>query len=149
MEKLRRLVVEQDIDIVALTETNRNWKLESNENNIWEAMKRWKPEARTYAAHNVHDINDKIQQYGGVSMSIFGKLTRHKQQYGTDERGLGRFSWVTTAGTDNHKTTFISAYCPNESNLEGSVWTQQLTAMDDQPTVPNYVPKKRQVRLAV
>ena len=138
MEKLRRLVVEQDIDIVALTETNRNWKLESNENTIWEAMKRWKPEARTYAAHNVHDINDKIQQYGGVSMSIFGKLTRHKQQYGTDERGLGRFSWVTTAGTDNHKTTFISAYCPNESNLEGSVWTQQLTAMDDQPTVPNY-----------
>ena len=68
MEKLRKIVVEHEVDIVALTEVNRNWTLESNKNTIWEAMKRWKPEAQTYAAYNKHNVNGNIIQYGGVAI---------------------------------------------------------------------------------
>ena len=52
MEKLRNFVQQHQIDILSLTETNRNWSQEIEENTIWTAIRKWRSEARTYAAYN-------------------------------------------------------------------------------------------------
>ena len=40
------------MDILTLSETNRNWDREPDENTIWSAIRKWKSTARTYAAIN-------------------------------------------------------------------------------------------------
>ena len=52
MEKLRRIVIQQEVDILALTELNKRWSKVNEENTIWNAMRRWRKEGRTYAAYN-------------------------------------------------------------------------------------------------
>ena len=131
MEKLRNFVQKHQIDILSLTETNRNWTQETEENTIWNAIRKWRCEARTYAAYNKLEKSREKQQYGGVALTLFGESVRHKQTHGTDERQLGRWSWTTLNGRAQHKTLMISAYCPCPSTGDKSVWTQQLTAMQE------------------
>ena len=42
MEKLRRQVITQDVDILALTEVNKRWSVVPEENTIWSAINKWK-----------------------------------------------------------------------------------------------------------
>ena len=129
METLRKFTITHKVDILALTETNRNWDKETEEYTIWNAIRKWKSEARTYAAHNRTDKSATKLQYGGTSISLFENTVRHKQTHGVDERRLGRWTWTTLGGKDNQNTVIISAYCPCPSTGELSVWTQHLTAM--------------------
>ena len=64
METLRNFTIKQKVDILALTETNRNWDNELDKNTIWSAIRKWKSEARTYAAHNRLDKTSTHRQYG-------------------------------------------------------------------------------------
>ena len=55
MEKLRKTVIKQEVDILALTELNKRWSAIEEENTIWTAMRRWRKQGRTYAAYNKLD----------------------------------------------------------------------------------------------
>lgn len=109
MEKLRNFVIKHKIDILSLTETNKNWAKITDEETIWNAIRKWRSEARTYAAYNQLDKNSTKQQYGGTSLSLFGESVRHKQKHGADHRKLGRWTWTTLEGRANKKTLIISA----------------------------------------
>ena len=131
MEKLRNFVIKHKIDILSLTETNKNWAKITDEDTIWNAIRKWRREARTYAAYNQLDKNSTKQQYGGTSLSLFGESVRHKQKHGVDQRKLGRWTWTTLEGRANKKTLLISAYCPCPSHGEASVWTQHLATLQE------------------
>ena len=42
METLRKFTITHKVDILALTETNRNWDKETEEYTIWNAIRKWK-----------------------------------------------------------------------------------------------------------
>ena len=129
MDKLRRTVIKHEIDILALTELNKRWSVIEEEQTIWAAISKWKEHSRTYAAYNKLDQHKSPTLYGGTSLTLFNQMAIRQQQHGVDDRGLGRWTWVATAGRNNCKTMIISAYCPCISHGPSSVWTQHLDAM--------------------
>jgi hypothetical protein len=129
MDKLRRIVIKQEVDILALTELNKRWSVIEEDETIWAAFSKWTEHSRTYAAYNKLDPHSTPNLYGGTSLTLFNQMAIRQQQHGMDERGLGRWTWITTAGRNNCNTMIISAYCPCQSNGPSSVWTQHLDAM--------------------
>ena len=118
------------MDILALTELNKRWSKVNEENTIWNAMRRWRKEGRTYAAYNRLDQGDTKDLYGGTSVTLFNDVALRKQQHGADPRQLGRWTWATIEGKNNCKTIIISAYCPCKGNGGATtVWAQHLDAM--------------------
>ena len=131
MEKLRRMVITHDIDILALTELNKRWSAIAEENTIWSAITKWKEHARTYATYNRKDPGSSERLFGGTAISIFNENIFHAQDKGMDHRGWGRWNWVELQGKNNMTTTIISAYCPCISDSPNSVWSQHLYGMND------------------
>ena len=129
MEKLRRVVIQHEVDILALTELNKRWKSIDIEETIWSAISKWTEHNRTYATYNKLDPHDSSTLYGGTSLSLFNQMAIRQQQHGEDDRKLGRWTWIKTAGRNNCNTMIISAYCPCKSDGPSSVWTQHLDAM--------------------
>ena len=46
MEKLKKTVIEHSVDLLALIETNKDWRCVPTNNTIWEARKGWKEHRR-------------------------------------------------------------------------------------------------------
>ena len=42
MEKIKKSIIEKDIDLVGLTEVNKDWRNVEYENSIWKATSSWK-----------------------------------------------------------------------------------------------------------
>lgn len=131
MEKLRRLVINHDVDILGLTETNKRWSVIPEENTIWSAVNKWKEHTRTYATYNKTDPGTSEQLYGGTAISVFNENIFHIQNKGEDTRRLGRWNWIELQGKNNFNTTVICAYCPCISSGPHSVWSQHILAMND------------------
>ena len=68
MEKLRKLVIKQEVDILALTELNKRWSKVEEENIILTAMRKWRREGRTYATYNKLDEGVSTELYGGTQL---------------------------------------------------------------------------------
>ena len=98
MEKLRKLVINQDVDILGLTETNKRWSVIPEENTIWSAVNKWKEHTRTYATYNKTDPGKSEQLYGGTAISVFNENIFHIQNKGEDKRSLGRWNWIELQG---------------------------------------------------
>ena len=147
MEKLRKLVIKQEVDILALTELNKRWSKVEEENTIWAAMRKWRREGRTYATYNKLDKGDSTELYGGTSVTLFNDTALRKQQHGEDSRKLGRWTWVTIEGKSQCKTLIISAYCPCKSNGgTTTVWAQHLDAMTEwEPDLPDGIDDPRKL----
>ena len=62
-------------------------------------------------------------------MCGFDDLAYRITSQGQDQRKLGRWSYFSTCGKNNLKTTYITCYCPVKSNNPGSAYSQQLTYM--------------------
>ena len=136
MEKLRKTVIKQEVDILALTELNKRWSAIEEENTIWTAMRRWRKQSRTYAAYNKLDPRKTKELYGGTSLTLFNEVALRKQKNGADPRKLGRWTWTTIEGKNECKTLILSAYCPCRSTNGGptTVWAQHLDAMTEWET---------------
>ena len=128
MEKLRHLVIKQDVDILALTELNKRWSAIDEENTIWTALRKWKHIGRTYAAYNTNDPGSSQTLYGGTSITLFNDLALRKLEHGSDTRNLGRWTWTSIRGKQHTRTFIISAYCPcsNPGGGPDTVWAQHV-----------------------
>ena len=62
-------------------------------------------------------------------MCAFDDLAYRINSQGKDIRNLGRWSYFSTLGGNNLKTTFVTCYCPVKSSNPGSAYSQQLTYM--------------------
>ena len=129
MEKLRTLVIQHDIDVMALTELNQRWSKIHDENTIWRAVKRWKEHVRTFTSYNHKDPGSTPTQYGGTSITLFNKHIHSIFATGSDDRGWGRWTWTKLQGKNNRNTLLISAYCPCINPSANSVWSQHILQM--------------------
>ena len=89
MDKLRRIVIKQEVDILALTELNKRWSVIEEDETIWAAFSKWTEHSRTYAAYNKLDPHSTPNLYGGTSLTLFNQMAIRQQQHGMDERSLG------------------------------------------------------------
>ena len=63
-----------------------------------------------------------LSQYGGVAMLCFDQLAHRSGGSGSDERGLGRWTWMLFRGKNNVRTRIVSAYQPNSAKIQQLFW---------------------------
>ena len=129
MEKLKQLTLNNDIDILALSEVNKDWRTIDYDNSIWGATSSWTEHRRVQVSYNTSATAIKEYQPGGTAMVMFGELTFRISFQSCDPRGLGRWSTLTLTGKQDVHTTIITCYCPTRSKSLGSTFVQQLIYM--------------------
>ena len=130
MEKLKKLILEHNIDITCLTEINKDWRKVEYENTIWGATAGWRDNRRVQVAHNRSvPPGDSEFQVGGTAMLMLGDVTFRISDQGTDFRNLGRWSYITLTGKNDVNTTIFTCYCPCRKTCAGSAFVQHLLYM--------------------
>ena len=128
LEKLKNLVIDYDVDLLMLSETNKDWRVVPSEHSLWAGVRYWKSSCKVQAAWNTfqHPQIQHQSQRGGTAMIAFSDLSYRLCQKSVDSRQLGRWSIMTFQGKRDCKTTAISLYVPTLGTCPGSVFSQHL-----------------------
>ena len=118
-DSIRSFIQKYKVDIMALVETNVNWKRVKKNRTIWDKTRHWFENQRVSVAYNSLDRSGKKYQPGGCSIITQGELALRSDKSGQDERRLGRWAWSSYVGKNRIKMRFISAYVPNKAKQYG------------------------------
>jgi len=98
-------------DIFGLAETNLHWKMLHNSATLYSRLRqKWKY-FKQITSHNSHANLGKTQR-GGTCMATVGQAAYRHHSQGTDQTGLGRWSWMEFRGKNDHATRVYTAYRP-------------------------------------
>ena len=146
MESLKKLCIESDINIVGLTEVNKDWRKVPNENTIWNGTAGWKENRRIQIFQNYHYPSKSEFLVGGTASIIFGEAVFRISDQGADKRNLGRWSYFTITGKNDLKTTFLTCYCPVRGKSTGAAYSQHLIYMaNNKDHIPSHTTCPRQL----
>ena len=81
---------------------------------------------------NEHNPSGSPRQWGGTRVISLGKLKHCSMGSGTDESGLGRWTWAQYRGKNNISLRVVSIYqpCANKDGVT-SVWAQHKAHLQD------------------
>ena len=98
-------------DIFGLAETNVRWDKLYNSSSLYSRVKqRWRY-FKISTSHNIH-ANLGVAQRGGTCTVSHGQAAYRICDRGSDESGLGRWSWLEYRGRQEHITRVYTAYRP-------------------------------------
>ena len=139
MERLKKLVLKNNFDLVCLTEVNRDWRRVDHDNTIWGSTSSWKENRRVQVSQNTSKPpQDSSHLVGGTAMIAFDDLVFPISAQGQDIRNLGRWGSITFNGKQGLKTSIFTCYCPTRNTLPGSVFSQHLTYIaEHRADIPN------------
>jgi len=136
VEKLKQFILSKQVDFVGLTEVNKDWRRVDTENTVWAATAGWTEARRIHTSHNKTLPPQAEFQVGGTLSMCFNELSYRISARGSDDRNLGRWSWMEMNGIGNHFTLIVTAYCPVVSTSPGSCYSQHLTYMAMNSSLP-------------
>jgi hypothetical protein len=73
-------------------------------------------------------LEDKIQ-YGGVGTVASSEIKHSIIKQGKDPSGMGRWTWIRSAGKEGHHVRYVTACRPCKSGGAGSVFQQHVRAL--------------------
>ena len=125
-----RWIQKYDVDGFFGVESNLNWKMMPQDGKLPELF-RSKNAIHTVTGHNTHK-NFGHRQQGGTFGMVFGQLASRVKDVGSNEAGLGCWSWILMQGRDGHKTRIVITYQPCTSNAQqlGTVHAQHWQYLD-------------------
>ena len=129
MHKLKKLVLNNQIDLLSLTELNKDWRKVPYTESIWSALSGWRENKRVQVSTNTFHPALESNLVGGTATCCFSDTVFRISEQGADSRKLGRWSYVVFTGKNNIKTILITCYCPVKGTSPGSAYSQQLTYM--------------------
>ena len=74
LERLKVLTINYDINLVCLTEVNRDWQSIDQNNTIWNGTLSWKEIRRVQVSHNTTKPTTCERLVGGTAMIEFNNL---------------------------------------------------------------------------
>ena len=132
MEKIKKFIIQHNVDIVGLSEVNKDWRRVKQDNTIWNTTKNWREHRRVQVSQNKTSPPGNSEfLVGGTAMAAFDDVVFKICEQGEDFRHLGRWSYITIAGKNNMKTTIFTCYCPNHGKSPGSTYSQHLVYMSE------------------
>ena len=131
LEKLKKILIENNFSYAALTEVNKDWRKTCYRNSIWGATSSWFEQRRVQTSHNTTQQPESEYQVGGTISMAMGELVYRVSSQGSDPRRLGRWSNMTVTGKNDLSTTIITCYCPVKGTCTGSAYVQHLKYMAD------------------
>ena len=146
MERLKKLSIDYNIDLICLTEVNKDWRSVVQNNTIWNGTIGWRENRRIQVSNNVTKPSTGESLVGGTAMIAFDDIVFNISDQGQDHRKLGRWSFVTITGKNNLVTTFVTCYCPVLSHSPGSFYSQNLIYMaENHADMPENITCPRQL----
>lgn len=140
---------EWGVDVVALPETNKNWK-KAWLRNRWksEVQRVWRHSKIVFTSMDVPADPMADYQQGGACMIVTGAWASRVMEHGSDR--LGRWVWATLRGRQQEKMTVVTMYRPNRgspSSGPATVWSQQKSRLQElasEPTSDSTIDPRRQ-----
>ena len=86
MEKLKELCLTYNVDLMALTEVNKDWRKVTTQHTIWEGTKGWKESRRIQVSSNTTQQAVGEFLVGGTAMCAFDEMVFRISSQGYDER---------------------------------------------------------------
>ena len=127
---LKTQLTKHNFDCIGLNELNWNWGKLGQTQQLHSILKRWPWESSaTKTSYIKSDYAGNTQQIGGTATIITEGLTTYIKERGEDERGMGRWSWMTLSSDDEkHKVSILTLYhpCNSSERMLGSAKMQQL-----------------------
>ena len=125
-QELKAVIRHYEVDLFGGCEPNLNWKQMPAHGCLNEWF-RTENALRTEVGYNEHENFGRYQQ-GGTFMLAFGAIASRMMEKGTDETGLGRWTWMRFTGREGHSTRIVAAYqpCRTSRHRLGTVYSQHL-----------------------
>ena len=74
MDKLKKFIVEKQVDIVGLTEVNKDWRCVPTENTVWVATELRKETRKIQVSNNTTGQLNREHQIGGTITMVFDEV---------------------------------------------------------------------------
>ena len=74
MERLKKLSIDYNIDLICLTEVNKDWRSVVQNNTIWNGTIGWRENRRIQVSNNVTKPSTGESLVGGTAMIAFDDL---------------------------------------------------------------------------
>ena len=125
--KNKKISIQHNVDIVGLSEVNKDWRRVKQDNIIWNTTKNWREHRKVQVSQNATRPPDNSEfLIDGTAMVAFDDMVFNISDQGKDEYNLGRRSYISINGKNDVITIFITCYCPARSSSTGSNYSQQL-----------------------
>jgi len=112
LDCLQAFTIENDIDILAITELNTAWDC-LHFNKQWPAKTQGWWEANHWSmSHNKKDAHGDDFQLGGTALWVMNNLSHKMTRLGDDPSSLGCWCWARLCSKENHFLRVVSAYGP-------------------------------------
>lgn len=120
------------IDILGMTEINRNWRHIPDNHSWYHRTKTWWEDSKASVAYNTNDSASTAFQPGGSITHAINKAAHRVIEAGRDPTNLGRWSWLRFQGKNNIKLRVITAYRPCKPSSAGpsTAYSQQERYFD-------------------
>ena len=126
-DMIQHLLIQQ-YDIIAINETNKNWKLVDHEQRPWRTLTGVWQSVHINMQNNTMDLTADKFQPGGTGIISTNESAHRIMCKGADSTGLGRWSWNKYRGKYRMTLIIVSVYRPviNASGESpNSTWNQQ------------------------
>ncbi len=109
---------EYNVDLLAGCKTRTDWRFVENKEYCFCNLFRGGKPTRGSCAFNTNDAKIKRDQWGGTCVTALGWFSTFVFEVGTDNTGLGRWSWVHVGG-GGKTTRIITAYHSHAGRRDG------------------------------
>lgn len=129
INKLKALLLRQHIDILGLSEVNKDWRLVPQKETFWAITDGWFEHPRLHTS-----INRKVQpqtqtQFGGTALLAINKMAYGIIDTAEDTKQLGRWNSFLFRGKKQKLCRIICAYCPCRSTGPSSTYALQVMGL--------------------
>jgi hypothetical protein len=116
LTKLRDTMIKHNIDIVGLSEINKDWRKISQRDTMWNIIDGWFEYRRLIMSMNTMVSATSPTQYGATMLMAMNRIAYSIISADSDTQKLGRWSTFLCSGKRQVKIRIICAYCPCKSN---------------------------------
>jgi hypothetical protein len=112
-DTVRMGITQWDFDVFGFSETNIDWRLASEDDNLYSRCKEWWDTLHISSSNNTTSSPIQAHQYGGTALFSINKASHRVISKGVDGSKLGRWVWTRYRGCNNHTLRNIVGYRPN------------------------------------
>ena len=119
---VRNLMYRNEVDLMAMAETNLNWGKMRRPNTLPQVARRWFQTTKTVISYNQHEKKKrkkKFHQPGGTAIISKGEMALRVKQKSYDNKRMGRWASQVIQGKQGITTRVVSVYVPNSVYQHG------------------------------
>lgn len=126
---LKDIVIKHDIDILGMSEVNKDWGMIPQTETMWSLTDGWFEYRRLVTGLNSLVPPMSRTQFGGTLLLAINRIAFSITSTDGDPRKLGRWTSMLFKGKDQKKCRIICAYCPCVSTGPKSTYALQTIGL--------------------